>query len=665
MKQGDNLRMRSFMMDSSTSSRISRCLSVVLFFPLGFFLNNIAYYSIYSTHPTYHSKVPPIQRHNIRAAEPQDAAPATLTSTSAEISATPLTVVQLSPPIMINGTTSTVSTCRIILMENNFTQSFGKPFVSNYTPPACAAGSNKVLISLKVESKGEQFDRLAIMYLGDNEVFRTSTAEPTRNGIEWEYEKDMSAYMALWKTAQKLIFDLPNQTTANLTGTYNTTLMATYLTVPDTQTTNPGPGPADMIIPISSRMGINASSPSAFNIPTDSATTTFSFPRNAARATFSLSSTGQGNEEFWWSNFLQSDILTFGPGANAFGYSPFREVQVLIDGQIAGVQWPFPIIFTGGVAPGLWSPVVGIDAFDLKEYEIDITPWLPRLCDGNMHTFNIKVVGLEDDGRNGAMLSEMTGSSWVVTGNLFVWLDKEGSITTGSAISIDIKPPTIAVSQSSTTNSTGANETLTYTTSVQRTLTISSTVKTQNGSQICTWTQSLSHSDQGQFLNFGNSQINHISTSGTDTSSGPVFYSNTYSYPLFSNTTATSTPDGNVTFLADIRRTKNIVTSGTSVFPSPLEAFAADPKTSTLVSGAIGSSLTTTQNGTATLFQYPSTGLSTSFGSTSQEMRLGAVSRDGAMGMQPDTEVYHRSIAAVNGTVKNDVQSLVCESFEA
>ena len=79
---------------------------------------------------------------------------------------------------------------------------------------------------------------------------------------------------------------------------------------------------------------------------------------------------------------MQSDIYTFNDTFGELpGFSPFREVQLFIDGQLAGVVWPFPIIFTGGVVPGLWRPVVGIDAFDLKEDEIDITPWLPLLCD--------------------------------------------------------------------------------------------------------------------------------------------------------------------------------------------------------------------------------------------------------------------------------------------
>lgn len=42
--------------------------------------------------------------------------------------------------------------------------------VGQYTPPPCAF--NKVTMNLTVSSKGRQFDRLGIMYMGDVEVFR-------------------------------------------------------------------------------------------------------------------------------------------------------------------------------------------------------------------------------------------------------------------------------------------------------------------------------------------------------------------------------------------------------------------------------------------------------------------------------------------------------------
>jgi len=87
--------------------------------------------------------------------------------------------------------------------------------------------------------------------------------------------------------------------------------------------------------------------------------------------------------------------------------------------MLAGVAWPFPVIFTGGVVPGLWRPIVGIDAFDLKEDEIDITPWLPLLCDGHSHNFSMRVLGLDHDAENStASLSEIKNSYWLVTGKV-------------------------------------------------------------------------------------------------------------------------------------------------------------------------------------------------------------------------------------------------------
>lgn len=115
---------------------------------------------------------------------------------------------------------------------------------------------------------------------------------------------------------------------------------------------------------------------------------------------------------------MSSNTETFPQTGELYGYSPFREVQLLIDGNLAGVAWPFPVIFTGGIVPGLWRPVVGIDAFDLREDEIDITPWLPLLCDGKEHNFTVRVSGLNDDGKGNVALSEITGSYWLVTGKV-------------------------------------------------------------------------------------------------------------------------------------------------------------------------------------------------------------------------------------------------------
>jgi hypothetical protein len=281
------------------------------------------------------------------------------------------------------------------------------------------------------------------MYFGDTEVWRTSTAEPTAGGIEWTYVKDMTHYLYLWKQPQKLIFDLGNLVDDTYTGLFNTTLTATFLTSDEPFDA------ADLIIPVSGRRSASDSA-SVFNLPDEKAINTLTLPRNAKRAVFTIAACGQAEEEFWWSNVLQSSVDTFKNTTGVLpGFSAWREIRLYIDGHLAGLQSPFPVIFTGGVAPGLWRPIVGIQAFDLQEYEVDITAWLGVLSDGEPHTFEIKVVGLLDDGKgsysdrlfdrddvlplSNATVTETVGRSWLVTGKILLWLDEPGSITTGDA----------------------------------------------------------------------------------------------------------------------------------------------------------------------------------------------------------------------------------------
>jgi hypothetical protein len=81
-----------------------------------------------------------------------------------------------------------------VLVVHSFAYSYGQPFISSYAPPECKF--NRVTWNLTVVSAGRQFDRLGIVYLGDIEVFRTSTAEPTANGIRWTYLKVSSSRLS-------------------------------------------------------------------------------------------------------------------------------------------------------------------------------------------------------------------------------------------------------------------------------------------------------------------------------------------------------------------------------------------------------------------------------------------------------------------------------------
>ncbi|KAL9099741.1 MAG: hypothetical protein Q9163_004807 [Psora crenata] len=544
-------------------------------------------------------------------------------------------------------------------MEHVFANSYGLPFVGTYTPPPCTF--NRVSMNFTVATQGRQFDRLGIMYLGDIEVFRTSTAEPTPNGIVWTYVKEMEQFNALWKTDQKIIFDLPNIVNDIYTGPLSTTVTATFFTVPDS------PPAADTILPLSTKASA-AQTGSAFIVPGDNASLSYTFPQNVERAVVSLSACGQQAEEFWYTNVFSSDTNAFESTVGTLsGFSPFREIQLLIDGQLAGVSWPFPIIFTGGIAPGLWRPIVGIDAFDLRQHEIDITPWLPILCDGVEHTFEIRVAGLDDDGRGHASLSETVGSYWLVTGTIFLFLDREGSITTGSLPKIIATAPAIEASSVVTTDASGSNETLTYTTSVSRHIRVTSTLKTSTGSRPASWLQDLGYRNDNVLSSQGLAQVTVQTTHGADNASSG--YANIYAFPLTVNSSFHTFPgDG---FAIDARIDRGLVYDvyGPSVFPSGLQNLhkfdvtepsenAPDSVVQTVklpssIPPLQASLLSTTQTGSA---QYRSTkALSYSFGTTTQDYEFQGGTMDPA---DAPIELYRRHVKAVNSSVVEDKETL-------
>ncbi|KAI4169276.1 MAG: hypothetical protein LQ348_007309 [Seirophora lacunosa] len=590
----------------------------------------------------------------------------------------PLVNLQVSEPILTPVGDSDQYGCihTQLLMDHVFAFSYGKPFVGildillifpsvltsigSYTPPPC--NFNRVTINFTVTSRGRQFDRLGLMYLGDIEVFRTSTAEPTSNGIVWTYVKEMQQYNALWRADQKIIFDLGNLIDSTYTGSFNTTLTATFSTIPTLRAA------ADQILPISARRSAT-NEPSAFSVPSDNASVAYTIPQNTERAVVSLSACGQASEEFWYTNVYNTAVRTFEDQIGTlYGYSPFREVQLLIDGQLAGVAWPFPVIFTGGIVPGLWRPIVGIEAFDLRENEIDVSPWLPILCDGGPHTFEIRMAGINDDGRNGASLSDTVGSTWIITGKIFLFLGPQGSITSGTTPRIDVPPPTLQISSELAKNATGANETLTYNTSANRSISITSTLKTSNGSVLpASWTQNLTYTNLNILSSQGFTQRTQQTTKGTgDSSSG---YTSRFFSPLIVISTF-STSGGGVGINATVGHGLNTAFNGPSVFPSGIQSFngtaspaffalaghlspvpsMASPPTN-LPAGAVTANL---QTGSAS---YLSAGnASYSFGTTEQD--FGFRGNEAVGGNAANEEIYSRRVRAVNASVVVDEEML-------
>lgn len=100
----------------------------------------------------------------------------------------------------------------------------------------------------------------------------------------------MTSFLPLFRSDQKIIFDLGNLINDVYTAAFNVTLTASYFTSDDTI------APADMIIPVSAH---NASQnlPSVFMTPPMAASNSIMLPRNVKRAVFTIAATGQSEEE--------------------------------------------------------------------------------------------------------------------------------------------------------------------------------------------------------------------------------------------------------------------------------------------------------------------------------------------------------------------------------
>ncbi|CZT40840.1 uncharacterized protein RSE6_00504 [Rhynchosporium secalis] len=436
---------------------------------------------------------------------------------------------------------------------------------------------------MSITSAGINYDRLGLLYLTDVEVWRTTTGMPVRTGIFYNVLKDMTAFNALLRTEQKVIMQLDNIYDEVFTGNFNITVTALYYDDHDTFT------PADTILPISAELSSSNKS-SVISLPDGNASVAINFPRNVERAVVSIIASGNGAEEFWFTNVPTEYEDTFNNTA-IYGYSSFREVQLLIDGVLAGAIWPFPTVFTGGISPGLWVPIVGVDAYDLPNFEIDISPWLGLLCDGETHTFELKVMGYDSNAVLGTV-----GSNWWVSGSIFLWLDDSGNQTSGSIIESRTPIPVFEFSHIIST-AMELNSTLWVELLAKRDLSHTSTITTSSGSRNYTWSQSLHYINIQNFTAKGRNETFYQLTNGTSTFSSladdEALIVNSFSYPLsFSQDyiVPVDPKSVNSTLIAELDRAK--ILSGTSIL-----SYLTSPATF-----GTPTLLTTRQNGSCDYF---------------------------------------------------------------
>lgn len=339
-----------------------------------------------------------------------------------------------------------------------------KPPISvPYSPPTNCTNWSHVVLEFNVTSKGDQYDRIAAVWINGIELLRTSTAEPNEHGIFWNVRKDVSKYVSVLSMSNAtLTVMLENLVNDVYTGAYNVNVSFLYYQVNDVRASvednfrinrklgvldrneivefnkgkrsyNVYEKAADLIIPISGVVDQGF----WFRIKSENDVhfKEVVIPLNCYRAVIEVYVSFHGDDEFWYSNppdeYIEKNGLVTGRGHGAY-----REVFVNIDGSFVGSVVPFPVIFTGGINPLFWEPVVGIGAFDLPSYDIDLTPFLGMLLDGKPRRIGL---GVGD-----------SISFWLVDANLHLWVDH--GVAEVQAKVLDYMYPTLKIERNSEFN---------------------------------------------------------------------------------------------------------------------------------------------------------------------------------------------------------------------
>lgn len=331
---------------------------------------------------------------------------------------------------------------------------------------------DRVVLTLNTSVSGVQYDRLAHLYVGGAEIWRTSTAEPGSRDVFSTYKKDVSNYLALFKHDARVVFQLDNVVTRRLTGKFHVELYADfynneklhYLETEDWPESNSyesdgqsvvavensengddevnGPAekykyfdnrrPADKVIPLVKESSNKI--PLKY-LPDKVSLSLPQVSRNTTRLKVAVFTSGNAQEEFWYSNVLDQYKDVFQKeGYRYLGHGPLRFVSVWLDGKKIASQPPQPFIFTGGYSPTLWSPVVATNAFDLPSVDLDISSLLPLLWESGDHTLEITVDNAYDevDGTSSGI-----GRDWITSANLLTYENADVKHASGKLLDID------------------------------------------------------------------------------------------------------------------------------------------------------------------------------------------------------------------------------------
>ena len=347
-----------------------------------------------------------------------------------------------------------------LFTEVEFNGEGNVPF--NFTPPAACPGpySKIVLVGDYTVTGGIQYDRTSQIFFNNVDLFFGTTPEPTDPVLSdpWHVERDITDYASLFSapgTGFALLANYTNSTDNSVQ--YGTANVYFY---PADGKNPPAHSTADTVIPLLTAAGGTAQ----LNAGAPEADTTVTLPTNLKKLFMDVFAEAQNAEEQWFtcSTADAAPYISYDACPN----TPFREVEVSIDGVPAGVAPVSPWIYTGGVDPYLWFPIPGAQTLNFKSYRVDLSPFAGLVSDGQPHTFGVAVYNVYE--------------YFNVAAALLGYRDAGSKTTSGTILRNTLTAPNPVVTENLTTSTAGVVSGTVSVTS-NRSYVISGTVKTSKG----------------------------------------------------------------------------------------------------------------------------------------------------------------------------------------
>jgi Peptide N-acetyl-beta-D-glucosaminyl asparaginase amidase A len=425
--------------------------------------------------------------------------------------------------------------CVVPLLQNQAFADFSPKPIS-YTPPSACPGpwAKVVFTGDFTVTAGRQFDRTAAFYLGHANIYYGTTAEPRAAlSPSWHVERDVTDLTSMFKSPQTGQADLGNFVGVSGGVTYNGIIDANAaLEFYPASWEDGAPRVPDIVVPVNGSGG----DAGTLNTTSDQIAQTLNLPTNVERVYLDVIAQSQSNDEFWYfcvPNDQTGNLLSCGNTA-------FRETEVTIDGQPAGVAPVYPWIYTGGIDPYLWEPIPGVQTLDFKPYRVDLTPFAGLLSDGNPHTLGVSVFN--------------ANSYFLATANLLAYTDRYKQQVTGGIISNTLTAaPTPVVTENISVDPKGTTFTGNVSVAFNRKFAMRGYVITSHGRVETTVEQTVDFLSNQQFNVDPTTDIqNAQQTTTVDSriSTRDAFFVNTaeqhFSYPLTIDFSYLVKPDGSV-----------------------------------------------------------------------------------------------------------------------